>query len=85
VIGLSLRIVFYWVVLFRCGLLGTIALLSVDSLIEAMPLTPHPESWYLGPMLLVLAAIVAPALWGFWASRAGRPLLQDEIPEPARH
>ena len=36
-----------------------------------------------GATALALAFIVAPALWGFWTSRAGRPLFRDEILEPA--
>ena len=35
-----------------------------------MPLTLHPAGWYLGAMLLALAFIAAPALWGFSAAVA---------------
>jgi hypothetical protein len=56
---------------------------SVSSLLVQMPLTPHPAGWYLGAMLLALAFIVAPALYGFWTSQAGRPLFRDPILEPA--
>jgi hypothetical protein len=73
----------FWIVLFRAGLLALATMMSVSSLLADIPLTPHPEGWYLGGMLLALAFIVAPALYGFWTSQAGRPLFRDEILEPA--
>ena len=58
---------------------------TVFRLVELTPLTPHPAPWYLGATLLSLACILAPALYGFWISRAGRPLFRDEVLEaPAR-
>jgi len=72
-----------WLVLFRAGLLGIAAWFSVAFLIDQMPITPHPAAWYLGATLISLACIVAPALYGFWISLAGRPLFRDEILEPA--
>jgi len=74
-------IALFWIVLYRFGLLGLAAMFTVSSLISELPLTLHPETWYLGSMLLALAAIVAPALWGFWTSQAGRPLLRDGVLE----
>jgi hypothetical protein len=32
-------------------------------------------------MLLALGFVAAPALWGFWTSRAGRPFFRDEVLE----
>ena len=72
-----------WLVLFRAGLLAFAATFIVSGLLEQLPLIPHPAGWYVGTMLLSLAAIVAPALWGFWTSQAGRPLFRDGILEPA--
>jgi serine/threonine-protein kinase len=69
-------------VLFRFGLLAFAAVYYVFRLLGQMPLTLHPGDWYLGVVLLALAFIAAPALWGFWTSRAGRPLFRDEILEP---
>jgi len=69
--------------LFRAGLLAFAAMFSVSSLIEELPLTPDPAAWYLGTTLLSLALVVAPALYGFWVSRAGRPLFRDDALEPA--
>jgi len=52
---------------------------------DQIPLTPHPAAWYPGATLLSLSFIVAPALYGFWISRAGRPLFRDEVLDlPAR-
>ena len=82
-VGIGVSLVLVWGVLFRFGLLGFAAMFSVYRLLERLPLTLHPADWYLGAALLALAFIAAPALWGFWASRAGRPLFRDEILEPA--
>ena len=76
-IALSLTIA--WLVLFRAGLLGSAAMFTGTFLIEMMPLTPAPAAWYLGATLLSTVLIVAPALYGFWISQAGRPLFRDEI------
>jgi serine/threonine-protein kinase len=73
-----------WLVLFRCGMLGFGATFLVGGLASQLPLTLHPSAWLLGPMLLSLACIVAPALYGFWISMAGRPLFRDEVLDPAR-
>ena len=72
-----------WFVLFRFGLLAFATLLTVSELIDAMPLTLHPEPWYVGAMLLTLAVLGAAALWGFWTAQAGRPMFRDTILEPA--
>lgn len=47
-------------------------------------LTPRPSAWYLAAMLLALAFVVTPALYGFFTSQADRPLFGDAILEPAR-
>jgi hypothetical protein len=71
-----------WFVLFRAGLLAFAATTTVSSLVGELPLTPHPAGWYSGSMLLALAFIVGPALYGFWISQAGRPMFRDELLEP---
>ncbi|HVR95981.1 MAG TPA: serine/threonine-protein kinase [Thermoanaerobaculia bacterium] len=74
-----------WLVLFRAGLLAFAAMFTFYRLIDTIPLTPHPAAWFLGTTLISLAFLVAPALYGFWISRAGRPLFRDEVLEaPAR-
>jgi hypothetical protein len=81
-IGICLSLTVAWLLLFRIGLLAFATEFTLRSLLAQMPLTPHPASWYLGGMVLALAFIVAPALYGFWTSQAGRPLFRDEILEP---
>jgi serine/threonine-protein kinase len=81
-LGTLLGLTIVWPVLFRAGLLGLATWFSVIFLIDRLPLTLHPAAWYLGATLLSLAFIVAPALYGFWISQAGRPLFRDEVLEP---
>jgi len=57
------------------------AMFTFYRLIDNIPLTPHPAAWYLGTTLVSLAFLVAPALYGFKISRAGRPLFRDEVLE----
>ena len=82
-VSILLWLVIAWLVLFRAGLLGIAVWFTITFLMDQIPLTPHPSPWYLGATLLSLACIVAPALYGFWISLAGRPLFRDEILEPA--
>jgi len=80
-VGSLLWITIAWLVLFQAGLLAFAAMFTALRLIDQLPLTPHPPAWYLGTTLLSLALIVAPALYGFWISRAGKPLFRDEVLE----
>jgi eukaryotic-like serine/threonine-protein kinase len=84
IVGMGFTMALFFGVLFRFGLLAFAALYYVLRLLDQLPLTLHPDGWYLGAVLLALTFIAAPALWGFWTSRAGRPLFRDEILEPAR-
>jgi serine/threonine-protein kinase len=70
-----------WLVLFRVGLLAFATTFSLVPLMEQLPLAPQPAAWRLWATLLSLAFIVAPAIYGFWISRAGRPLLRDDVLE----
>jgi serine/threonine-protein kinase len=81
-VSIVLALAIAWFVLFRAGLLGFAAMFCLAYLTDVMPLTPHPAAWYLGTTLLSLAFILAPALWGFRSSLAGRPLFRDELLEP---
>jgi serine/threonine-protein kinase len=83
VVGWVFSLALFGGVLFRSGLLAFAAMFQVYRLLDQLPLTLHPDGWYVGSVLLALAFIAAPALWGFWTSRAGRPLFRDEILEPA--
>jgi serine/threonine-protein kinase len=84
-VGQFLTICVIMFILFRVGLLGFASMFTVGTLIDELPLTIHPEGWYMGAVLLSLVFIAAPALWGFWTSQAGRPLFRDEILEPQIH
>jgi hypothetical protein len=44
------------------------------------PLTLHPGRWYASPAAAALVLVGALAAYGFYASRAGQPLLGN--PEP---
>ena len=59
-----------WLVLSHAGLLAFATMFSVMRLIGQIPLTPHPAEWYSGTMLLSLAILAAPAVYGFWIARA---------------
>jgi serine/threonine-protein kinase len=84
IVGFVVTIALFWGVLSGSGLLAFAAMFQVYRLLDQLPLTPHPAGWYQGSMLLALAFIVAPALYGFWTCQAGRPLFRDEILEPAQ-
>jgi serine/threonine-protein kinase len=79
VVGIALLIGLWWTVLFRAGLLALTAMVTVSTLLEELPITPAPASWFAGATLFSLAVILAPALYGFWTSRGGRPLFRDAI------
>ena len=83
IVGVSFTMALFWGVLFRFGLLAFAALYYVFRLLDQLPLTLHPDGWYMGAVLLALTFSAAPALWGFWTSQAGRPLFRDEILESA--
>jgi hypothetical protein len=83
IVGWGFTLALFGGVLFRSGLLAFAATFQVYRLLDQLPLTLHPDGWYLGPVLLALTFIAAPALWGFWTSRGGRPLFRDEILGPA--
>jgi serine/threonine-protein kinase len=82
-VGVSVAIPMVWFLLFRVGLLAFATMFFVSALLENMPMTLQPAGWYAGAMFLSIAFIVAPALYGFWTSQAGRPFFRDELLEPA--
>jgi hypothetical protein len=61
-------------VLFRYGLLALGIALFVDDVTTAVPMTPHLSAWWAGGSNLTMLALVAIAIFGFYASRAGQPL-----------
>ncbi len=84
IVGWAISMTIFGVVLFRFGLLALAAQYHVLRLLDQLPLGLQPDGWYLGATLLGLTAIAAPALWGFWTSRGGRPLFRDEILEASK-
>ncbi|HKQ98622.1 MAG TPA: hypothetical protein VJV75_12165, partial [Candidatus Polarisedimenticolia bacterium] len=79
----AIEIVICWSVLSRAGLLAFATMFSVMRLFGQMPLTPHPAEWYAGTTVLTAALLAAPAIYGFWIARAGRPLLPADVLEPS--
>jgi len=82
-IGFTVILAIAWVLLLRFGLLAFATMFCTSGLIETAPLTLTPAAWYAGSMLLALAFIAAPALWGFWTSRGKRALFGEDLLEQA--
>jgi hypothetical protein len=75
--GLSLLL------LIRFGVLSGTVASFVASILTQLPLTTHISAWYSGPTLLAVSAVLAPAVWSFYIALAGRPLVKDEVLDPA--
>jgi hypothetical protein len=61
--------------IFRFGLLVTVVAILVDNIPSAVPILPNGASWAAMPGHLSIALVVALACFGFYAARAGQPLL----------
>jgi hypothetical protein len=61
--------------IFRYGLLVTAVMILVDNIPSAVPILPNGPSWASMPGNLSIALVVALACFGFYAARAGQPLL----------
>ena len=61
--------------IFRHGLLVTAVMMVVDNIPSAVPIVPHGPAWAALPGNLSMAVVVALACFGFYAARAGQPLL----------
>jgi serine/threonine-protein kinase len=61
--------------IFRFGLLVTTMMILVDNIPTAVPMVTHGPSWAALPGQLSIALVVAVACFGFYAARAGQPLL----------
>jgi serine/threonine-protein kinase len=73
---LFLRLLIFWNLLFRAGFLALAAAFTVNVWLE-LPL--HPQGWYAGATVLALLAVSAPAVYGFWYSRGGKPLFGEAV------
>jgi len=65
--------------IFNYGLLITTVMLVVDNIPTAVPIVTHGPSWAAVPGNLSLALVVGIAAFGFYAARAGQPLLKFEV------
>jgi protein kinase-like protein len=63
------------VAIFRYGLLVSAVMIIVDNIPSAVPIVPNGASWASMPGNLSIALVVALACFGFYAARAGQPLL----------
>jgi protein-S-isoprenylcysteine O-methyltransferase Ste14 len=59
----------------RSGVLAVTVILVVLPLLVTAPLTLNLSRWYAGRGLLIVAAILAAAIWAFWTSLGGRRAL----------
>jgi serine/threonine-protein kinase len=69
--------------LIRFGVLSATVASFVTSVLTQIPLTTHVSAWYSRPTLLAVSAVLALAFWSFHLALAGRPLVKDEVLEPA--
>jgi len=68
---------FLWIylyVLYRFGLVALTVLFFVDQLADNMPLASPLSAWYTQGGLVAMVTIVAVAFYGFYVSRAGKPV-----------
>jgi len=61
--------------IFRYGLLVSVVMVLADNIPSAVPILPNGPSWASMPGNLSIALVVALACFGFYAARAGQPLL----------
>ena len=79
-VALYLWLALQLIVLIRFGLLPVI-LASVFAVWQVVGLTLDPGSWFFGRALLVVLVLEALALYGFWISLGGRPLIRSDVLE----
>jgi serine/threonine-protein kinase len=75
VIGQLLSIAIITLAIFRFGLLVTAVALIVDNVVTIAPILPHAAAWAALPGNLSIAVVLAAIAFGFYAARAGQPLL----------
>jgi protein kinase-like protein len=69
--------------IFRFGLLVTAVMLCVDNIVTIAPILPHAAAWAALPGNLSIAVVLAAAAFGFYAARAGHPLLGQSFGLPS--
>jgi hypothetical protein len=68
---------FLWIylyILYRFGLVALTVLFFVDQLADNMPLANPLSAWYTEGGLVAMVTILAVAFYGFYVSRAGKPV-----------
>jgi hypothetical protein len=68
---------FLWIylyILYRFGLVALTVLFFVDQLADNMPLASPLGAWYTEGGLVAMVTILAVAFYGFYVSRAGKPV-----------
>lgn len=63
----------------RFGLVTTVAAHFTAAVINVMPITTNPQSWYAGTAAMSAAVLVSLALFGFFVSLGGQKLIPDEF------
>ena len=66
-------------VLLRFGLLTTVTFFAVNFLLQSGVLTLDPSRWFFATSTTLLLIVSALAVYGFYASRGGEPLLGKRI------
>jgi len=61
--------------IFRYGVLVTVVMVLVDNIPSAVPMLDHGPTWATLPGTLSLMLIAGLAAFGFYAARAGQPVL----------
>jgi hypothetical protein len=63
----------------RLGLLALAVFIFLDGIASNIQATANTSAWYFGDNVLLLAAILALAAWGFHTSIAGRRLWKQDL------
>jgi hypothetical protein len=66
-------------VAFRLGLLATVVMFFVQFGLSSAVLTSNSAAWFFSTSTTLLLIMVALAVYGFYASRGGEPLLGRRI------
>lgn len=70
---------FFWMylyILYRFGLVALTVLYFIDQLADNMPMATPLSAWYTEGGLVAMITILAVAFYGFYVSRAGKPLFE---------
>jgi hypothetical protein len=71
----------YIVALMRFGLIALLTLYWTNDLLGSLPLTVDPSAWYAGSTGVVIAAVLALAVFAFYTSLGGQRVFQGKLLE----